>query len=181
MPQTLVIESPLVFPTPIAVPADSDPPLASGQLKTCLKALADRTDHLNARRYLQNAYQVNTTTAALIDTQTAPTATWKYVTAVQVLADVKAGDLLEVRATYLLKSAGAGDVRARLIYDGTGIASTTQVCSGSELRVTFAYMIIVPSNNAAVPISIEIVPDGADDASLHGFGHTTIMQYRAGA
>lgn len=181
MPQTLVIESPLVFPTPIAVPSDSDSPLASGQLKTCLKDLADRTDHLNARTYLVNSYQVDKSTAALIDTCTAPTATWKYVTAVQVLADVKAGDLLEVRATYLLKSAGAGDVRARLIYDGTGIASTTQICSGTELRVTFAYLIVVPSDDVSVTISIEIVPDGADDAELYGFGHTTIMQYRAGA
>lgn len=180
MPQTLVVESPLIFPTPGTVPADSDSPLASGELKTSLKKLFDRTDHLNARRYIKNAYQVDKSTNAVLATRSAPSAVWLYVSAVQVLADVKAGDLIDVRASYLLTSAGAGDVRARLSYGGTPIASTTQVCTGTDLRVNFAYMIVAPADNAAVPIGIEILPDAGDDASLAGFGYTSVLTFRAG-
>lgn len=180
MPQTLVAESPLIFPTPGTVPSDSDSPLASGELKTSLKKLFDRTDHLDARRYIKNAYQVDKTTNAVLATRTAPSAVWLYVSAAEVLADVKAGDLIDVRASYLLSSGGAGDVRARLSYAGSSIASTTQVCTGSELRVNFAYMIVAPADNAAAAIGIEILPDGADDVSLAGFGYTSVLTYRVG-
>jgi len=180
MPVNLAAESPLIWPSPIAVPADSDSPLASGQLRNTLKQLADRTDHLDARRYLKNAYQVDFATNALIATRTAPSAVWLNVTAVQVLANVKAGDLVKIAASYVLKSAGAGDVRARLRYDATAIASTTQVCTGSELVLHFSYMGVAPADNASVPISIEILPDGADDATLNGFGYTSVEVYHLG-
>jgi len=180
MPQTLTAESPLIWPTPVNVPSDSDSPLASGQLKVTLKQLADRSDHLHARRYVKNVYQVDKSTAVVLATRVAPSAVWLYVSAVEVLADVKAGDLVQVSANYLLKSAGAGDVRARLSYAGAGIASTTQICTGSEMRVAWSYLIAAPADNAAVPIGIEILPDGADDVDLWGFGYTSVTTFRTG-
>lgn len=49
MPQTLTAENPTIYPATIDVPADSDSPLASGQLKTTLKMLADRSDDVQRR------------------------------------------------------------------------------------------------------------------------------------
>lgn len=169
------------YPATITTPDDGDPANVLS-VNPAFEGLADRTAYLKARNHLLTVYQVDKSSAALLDTASGPSALWTYASSVEVLANVKAGDILEIRATYLLVAASPPDaVRARLTYDGTGIASTTQICTGSELRVTFNYVLTVPSDDASVPISIEIKPDSTGDAELYGFGHTTVLQHRANA
>jgi hypothetical protein len=49
MPEPLGTVSPTHYPVAVHAPSDSDAPLASGQLRTCIQQLKDRTDDLDRR------------------------------------------------------------------------------------------------------------------------------------
>lgn len=178
--QVLTAEAPLIWPTPISVPADSDSPLASGALKTALKSLSDRTDWLKARTVLIASYEAAVDGDGVIDSSSAPTGVWNDVEDTRVnVPNVKAGDLIEVWATYRLRTTGSNSVRARLNYNGAAVHRSTRTTEG-DVWVEMHARIVAPADALSAPLHVEILPDGADDVEILGFGSTLVNHYRKG-
>jgi hypothetical protein len=135
MPQTLTAESPLIYPVSITVPADSDSPLASLQLKTSLKQLADRTDFM--KDHADSTDEIWDEAVYLVDTETnvyTGTSGTAYgaVTGPEIEVDAAIGDRVVIGFSCQFATFAALQGRLALFFNGAILGETIRRIGGTE-------------------------------------------------
>lgn len=152
MPFDLATQNPTIFPTPVSAPSDSDSPLASGQLRTVLQQLKDRSDFLRERGFKSSNRRTGllnslTTSGVYVD-----------IVGSSTVVMASAGDILRVSLYVVLSPDAASGCAAQVYYYNPD--ATTTVIGESGVGVE--------AGTDPIPATI-VVEREATQTGLHNF------------